>query len=97
MSFLLYTQRERERETTKQKMGSVFGKETVAEPSYEVLLERNHHVHTSYEIRRYGERFAATCAYPADSEDTSTPFRALAGYIGVFGKPQNEGHKTFHS
>ena len=75
-------------------MGSIFGKETVAEPSYEVLLERNHHVHTSYEIRRYGERFAATCAYPADSEDTSSPFRALAGYIGVFGKPQNEGHES---
>ena len=78
-------------------MGSVFGKETVPEPSFEVLLERNNdHVHTSYEIRKYGERFAATCLYNADDDEDnmSSPFRALAGYIGVFGKPQNEGHES---
>eukprot|EP00980_Cylindrotheca_fusiformis_P003699 scaffold821_cov122-Cylindrotheca_fusiformis.AAC.3 len=71
-------------------MGSVFGKESVAEPHFDVLLERKHHVHTAYELRKYGERFAATCSYD-EAEDMDSPFKALAGYIGVFGKPQNEG------
>eukprot|EP00980_Cylindrotheca_fusiformis_P003702 scaffold821_cov122-Cylindrotheca_fusiformis.AAC.6 len=70
-------------------MGSVFGKVSVAEPHFEVLLERQHHVDTSYEIRKYGRRFAATCSYD-DAGDEDSPFKALAGYIGVLGKPQNE-------
>lgn len=74
-------------------MGSVFGKETVAEPAFEVLLERaGRHVKTSYELRKYGERFAAEVHYGTD-EDTGTPFRALARYIGVFGTPENEGQQ----
>jgi len=72
-------------------MGSVFGKESVAEPAFQVLLERTTaHVQTTYELRRYGERFAAEAFYAKDGDDNS-PFRLLASYIGVFGNPQNEG------
>jgi hypothetical protein len=74
-------------------MGTVFGKASVAEPHFDVLMDRNHHVHTGYEIRKYGERFAATCSYD-DADDMDSPFRALAGYIGVFGKAQNDGQET---
>lgn len=75
-------------------MGSVFGKETVAEPHFDVLLERN--TATTYEVRKYGERFAATCTYEANASGDSmdSPFRILAQYIGVFGTPQNEGGQS---
>ncbi|KAL3805851.1 hypothetical protein HJC23_007812 [Cyclotella cryptica] len=76
-------------------MGNVFGKQTVAEPPFDVLLDRDSpDVTTSYEIRKYGQRFAATCAYvtgKGNNEDMNEPFTALANYIGVFGKAQNEG------
>jgi hypothetical protein len=76
-------------------MASIFGKQTVAEPPFDVLLSRSESdVDTSYEIRKYGKRFAATCTYNSDggsSDDMNSPFRALASYIGVFGKAQNEG------
>jgi len=72
-------------------MGSVFGKETVAEPAFDVLMERvDHNVKTAYELRQYGERFAAEVQYKAEDE-MGSPFRALARYIGVFGTPENEG------
>ncbi|CAJ1959391.1 unnamed protein product [Cylindrotheca closterium] len=75
-------------------MGSVFGKQTVAEPFFEVLLDRNQ-AQTQYELRHYPERrYAATCVYDGDADDTSPPFRALANYIGVFGKPQNESRES---
>jgi SOUL heme-binding protein len=75
-------------------MGSVFGKESVAEPAFEVLLERvQAPVHTSYELRRYGERFVAETYYSGNGGDDS-PFRLLAGYIGVFGSPQNEASES---
>jgi hypothetical protein len=61
------------------------------------LLNRtSHNVQTSYEIRKYGERFAAEISF-SNADDTSSPFRALsAGYIGVFGKPENEGGETIN-
>lgn len=72
-------------------MGSVFGKETVAEPAFDVLLDRaGHNVKTAYELRQYGERFAAEVQYNKDDQ-MGEPFRALARYIGVFGTPENEG------
>jgi hypothetical protein len=73
-------------------MGSVFGKQTVAEPPFDLLIERQH-VNTSYEIRKYNERFAATCAYADEGgeDDMNAPFSALARYIGVFGPAQNQG------
>lgn len=75
-------------------MGSVFGKETVAEPPFDVLLERvGQNVHTPYEVRQYGERFAAEVEYKSD-DDKGTPFSTLASYIGVFGTPQNEGKES---
>ena len=73
-------------------MGSVFGRESVEEPSYTVVLERTS-VPTPYEIRKYGERIAIETEYGGDKEDGS-PFMALAGYIGVMGKPQNEGQES---
>ena len=73
-------------------MGSVLGKEAVAEPAFNILLNRTSHVKTAYEIRKYGERFAAEVSY-SSGEDTGSPFRTLAGYIGVFGTPQNEGEE----
>ena len=73
-------------------MGSVFGKQTVAEPPFEVLLQRNKgSVETAYEIRRYGERFAAEASYTGEDD---SPFRLLASYIGVFGDPQNEASES---
>lgn len=71
-------------------MGSVFGKETVAEPAFDVLMQRTQ-AKTSYEIRQYGERFAAEASY---SGEENSPFRLLAGYIGVFGDPQNEAGES---
>ena len=73
-------------------MGSVIGKESVAEPVFNSLLNRTKNVQTSYEIRKYGERFAAEVKY-SDADDTGSPFGALASYIGVFGSPQNEGNQ----
>jgi hypothetical protein len=73
-------------------MGSVFGKETVLEPQFKTVLERTS-VATTYQIREYGKRFAAEIDYSVAGE-TSSPFQALARYIGVFGSPQNEGKEA---
>lgn len=75
-------------------MGVVFGKQTVAEPAYDVILKRT--VGVPYEIRRYGIRFAAETAFASNGneDDDSTPFRLLARYIGVFGSPENEGQEA---
>jgi hypothetical protein len=43
-------------------MGSVIGKESVAEPSFKSLLNRTTNVQTAYEIREYGKRFVGTYA-----------------------------------
>jgi hypothetical protein len=37
-------------------MGSIVGKENVAEPAYNVMIHRSS-VKTAYEIREYGKRF----------------------------------------
>ena len=72
-------------------MGMVFGKETVKEPPYDVLLNRSNGK-TPYEMRKYGERYAAWVNYEENDRDSqNSPFRALAKYIGVFGTPENEG------
>lgn len=71
-------------------MGSVFGKETVKEPPFEVVVLRNKNAKTPYELRKYGERFAASVTY-SSTQDTGSPFGTLAKYIGVFGTAQNEG------
>mmetsp|Transcript_77 Transcript_77/g.156 ORF Transcript_77/g.156 Transcript_77/m.156 type:complete len:227 (+) Transcript_77:220-900(+) len=74
-------------------MGMVFGRITVEEPVFKILLERAPPAAaTSYEIREYGKRFAIEATYDGNSDD-GTPFRLLAGYIGVFGNPQNEGQE----
>jgi hypothetical protein len=72
-------------------MGTIFGKQSVAEPGFDVILSRR-----NYEIRSYGTRFAAQVQYRVEDAGTSdgTPFGLLARYIGVFGKPENEGEKS---
>lgn len=83
------------KETTKRFiMGGTFGRMTVEEPPFDVLLKRTDNVDTSYELRRYHERFAAQAEYPDGSKDDGTPFRLLAKYIGVFGTPENEGSQA---
>mmetsp|Transcript_45176 Transcript_45176/g.83596 ORF Transcript_45176/g.83596 Transcript_45176/m.83596 type:complete len:233 (-) Transcript_45176:76-774(-) len=73
-------------------MGIVFGKTGVAEPAYDVLLSRTAKsgIKVPYEIRRYGERFAAETPYIGE-DGINSAFRRLAGYIGVGGPAQNEG------
>jgi len=79
-------------------MGSVFGKESVKEPPFDILLQRSN-VKTTYELRQYGERFAASVTYTVNNnggdgtnnDAVKSPFGILAKYIGVFGTPQNEG------
>jgi hypothetical protein len=70
-------------------MGMVFGKSSVAEPSFKVLY--THSKSFEYEIRKYGERYAAEATYK-DGDDS--PFGILAKYIGVFGNPENEGNEA---
>jgi hypothetical protein len=70
-------------------MGAVFGKASVAEPAFDVLFKHSSGV--SYEIRQYGQRFAAEAPY--DGDDGSS-FKLLARYIGVFGTPENEGQQS---
>lgn len=73
-------------------MGMVFGKTGVEEPPYDILLTRSYPPATTpYEIRKYGERFAAEADYSTGDNSDDTPFTVLARYIGVFGTPENEG------
>lgn len=72
----------------KSKMGMVFGKTGVEEPAFEVLLK--HSKGFPYEVRKYGERFAAETAMSSEN----SAFQALARYIGVFGNPENEGQES---
>jgi len=82
----------RNSEQTRSIMGMVFGKIGVDEPHFDVLLSRTHPSATvAYEIRKYGERFAAEASYPPGSTENGTPFTVLGKYIGVFGTPENEG------
>jgi hypothetical protein len=90
-------------------MGMVFGIQREEEPSYTVLLDRTlaaasssnrGTVHTPYEIRQYGTRYAIEAAFddpssPGDNpeENTRSPFMKLAGYIGVMSDPQNESRE----
>lgn len=73
-------------------MGMVFGKIDVAEPAYDVIASSGPSSQLSWEVRRYGARFAIEAEYPAgDENDDRSPFMELAGYIGVMGPAQNEG------
>ena len=74
-------------------MGMIFGKESVAEPSYKVLLQSLKTSTLPYEIRQYSDRYAVQTSYPIGTS-TNIPFRKLAQYIGVFGTPNNIGQST---
>uniref|UniRef100_A0A7S1YAX7 SOUL heme-binding protein n=1 Tax=Grammatophora oceanica TaxID=210454 RepID=A0A7S1YAX7_9STRA len=75
-------------------MGMIFGKETVAEPPFSVVLTRaERSASLAYEVRKYEERFGAEVSYPDGNSDDGTPFGILARYIGVFGDPENEGNE----
>jgi len=68
-------------------MGMVFGRITEEMPAYTVL-----HKAASYEVRKYAPSVVAECSYGSGgwgSGNDSSPFGALARYIGVFGNPQN--------
>jgi len=72
------------------RMGIVFGRTGVAEPTYDVLLSRLTGKALPYELRGYGHRYAIETDY-AGKEDQRGSFMRLAGYIGVGGPPQNDG------
>mmetsp|Transcript_9491 Transcript_9491/g.15769 ORF Transcript_9491/g.15769 Transcript_9491/m.15769 type:complete len:226 (+) Transcript_9491:221-898(+) len=72
-------------------MGTVFGRESVDEPAFSVLVDRVS-VGTPYELRQYGPRMAVETS-SADGDDNK-PFMTLAKYIGVIGKPMNEGAES---
>jgi len=74
-------------------MGMVFGRVDVAEPAFDILLTRTASA-TPYEIRSYGKRFAIEAQNSGKKQDENSAFRLLAKYIGVFGKPENEGATT---
>ena len=67
----------------------VLGKIDVAEPAFDILFSRAS-CNVPYEVRSYGKRYAIEASYKK-GDDTGSPFRLLAQYIGVFGNPQNEG------
>lgn len=68
-------------------MGVVFGRIKVEEPAFEVLMK--HSEGFSYEIRKYGQRFVVETENVGDSG-----FGKLAKFIGVFGKPENQGGQS---
>jgi hypothetical protein len=72
-------------------MGTVFGRESVEEPAFSVLVDRTN-VGTPYQLRQYGTRMAVETTY-SDGDDNQ-PFMTLAKYIGVIGKPMNEGSEA---
>jgi len=65
----------------------VFGKTGAEEPAFEVLMK--HTQGFSYEVRRYGTRYAAEAV-----NNHNGAFSVLARYIGVFGKPENEAQES---
>lgn len=85
----------RKTKTTSKTMGTIFGKQSVAEPAFDVILSKTTGS-LPYEIRRYGTRFAAQVEYRANAsdKDDGTPFGLLARYIGVFGTPENKGETS---
>ena len=66
----------------------VFGKTNVEEPAFKLLFQNTKGF--SYEIRQYGQRFAAETAMSTENG----AFNALARYIGVFGEAENEGSQS---
>jgi hypothetical protein len=68
-------------------MGSVIGKETVEQPTFQVLAKK-----ADYEIRRYSAQVAVQTRYKVGYENQA--FRRLAAYIGVFQTPRNRGTAT---
>ena len=66
----------------------MLGKISEETPAFTVL-----HKAVSYEVRKYGPSVVAECSYGPGgwgNGNDGSPFGALAKYIGVFGKAQNE-------
>lgn len=72
-------------------MGIVFGKTGVAEPAFDTIMSRSASI--TYDLRKYGVRYACETVYPMSDKNDGMGFRALAGYIGVGTSPQNEDVK----
>ena len=72
----------------------IFGKIGVEEPAFELLLTRAlFSPQTSYDIRKYGKRYAIETTM-SSSDKNSTPFMRLAGYIGVTKAPENASNQA---
>jgi hypothetical protein len=69
-------------------MSAIFRKPHVEEPVFKLLLDRTG-ASVSYQFREYGKRIAIETNYNDDLDDSSA-FMKLAGYIGVFGPPNNQ-------
>ena len=66
-------------------MNAMFRKPSIEEPVFRLLLDRTGAA-VSYQLREYGKRIAIETRNRGDSG-----FMKLAGYIGVFGPPDNQG------
>jgi len=64
-------------------MGMIFGKIDVETLQYSTIHQEN-----NFSIREYNELIEVCVKYDVH-KDTSTPFRLLAKYIGVFGDAEN--------
>ncbi|EGR34028.1 soul heme-binding protein, putative [Ichthyophthirius multifiliis] len=69
-----------------QMIGQIFGFNGVKEPQYSLIQK------TPYQIRKYESYVIAKIAMKEDNKDQA--FRALARYIGVFGKPENTQNQS---
>jgi len=67
-------------------MGIVFGVTGVKEPLFSVMARTS----AGYDLRQYNNYFIAQVSQKQGGGD-SNGFNILARYIGVFGKPENEG------
>lgn len=70
-------------------MGAVAGRIAEEVPAHEVVYRA-----ASFEVRKYASSVVAECKYAGkwgDSDSDSSPFMALARYIGVFGEAENQG------
>ena len=72
-------------------MGSIFGKGSVAEPTYKLLQSE------PIEIRQYSPYVLAEVKMICDAKnecDTDAAFKILTKYIGLSGTAANEGKKS---
>ena len=72
-------------------MGIIFGHTGTAEPAYTVL--HSYSTPIKFEVRRNPSYFIAEVPMEGNNRENNS-FSILAKYIGVFGKPENEGAQS---